>query len=125
MRYAIVEGGVVVNVATSEQPLEDNWIASETAAIGDLYDGETFIRPVPAVEVPASVSMRQARLALLAAGLLGQVEQAMQSASAADQIEWEYATEVRRDSPLVASMTAALGWSSEQVDNLFGAAAAL
>ena len=123
MRYAIVEGGVVVNVAASEQALEGNWIASETAAIGDLYDGEKFVRPEPAVEVPGSVSMRQARLALLAAGLLDQVEVAMQSASQAEQIEWEYATEVRRDSPLVTSMTAALGWSSEQVDQLFIAAA--
>ena len=123
MRYAIVNDGVVVNVAASERPLEANWIASETAAIGDLYDGQQFTRPEPPVVVPASVSMRQARLALLDAGLLDDVDAAMSGASPADRIEWEYATEVRRDSALVASMTVALGWSAAQVDDLFCAAA--
>lgn len=123
MRYAIVSDGVVVNVAESEQALEVNWIASDTAAIGDLYDGQQFTRPDP--PVPSIVSMRQARLALLQADLLDDVETAMASASRADQIEWEYATEVRRDSALVVSMTAALGWSSTQVDDLFRVAQTL
>ena len=124
MRYAIVNDGVVVNVATSEHPLESHWIASETAAIGDIYDGQGFTRPEPPVVVPAIVSMRQARLALLDAGLLDDVDAAMSGASPADQIEWEYATEVRRDSALVASMTSALGLSAAQVDDLFCAAQA-
>lgn len=125
MRYAIIQNGVVVNVAVSEQALESNWIASETAAIGDLYDGQSFTRPQQPDPVPEVVSMRQARLALLQADLLDDVETAMASASRADQIEWEYATEVRRDSALVVSMTAALGWSSTQVDNLFRVAQTL
>ena len=125
-RYAIIDGGVVVNMAAADAPLEDNWVASDVAQIGWLYaDGEFSPPPEPPVPVPAAVSMRQARLALLAAGLLDQVETAMAGASAADQIEWEYATEVRRDSPLVASMTAALGWTAGQVDDLFVAAASL
>lgn len=75
--------------------------------------------------VPSAVSMRQARLALLNSGVLAQVNTAMQSAGQAEQIEWEYASEVRRDSPLVISMGAALGLNDEQLDALFISAGGL
>jgi hypothetical protein len=74
---------------------------------------------------PESVSMRQARLALLGAGLLAQVDAAIQQGAEADKIEWEYATEVRRDSALVANMAAAFGLTEVHLDDLFFAAAAL
>ena len=70
------------------------------------------------------VSMRQARLALLEAGLLDQVEAAL--AAIEDplmrqraQIEWEYATEVRRDSPWVGAIADALALSPDAFDQLF------
>ena len=76
---------------------------------------------VPAV--PEVVTMRQARLALLGAGLLAQVNTAMTNMPGAEgdaaRIEWEYAKEVRRDSPLVAELSAAFGWTSAQLDDLF------
>lgn len=75
---------------------------------------------------PTTVSMRQARLALLGAGLLPQVEAAFDQMDEPDKsaatIEWEYATELRRDHPLVASLAAALGLTEQQVDDLFIAA---
>ena len=41
MRYAIVEDGEVVNVVIADEPLDDNWIESDTARMGQLYaDGE-------------------------------------------------------------------------------------
>ena len=41
MRFAIIENNKVVNVALAEQPLNDNWIASSDAFIGQIYkDGE-------------------------------------------------------------------------------------
>ena len=46
MRYAIVENGVVVNVAKSDSPLKSNWIKSDTANKKDLYDGDVFSSPV-------------------------------------------------------------------------------
>lgn len=80
--------------------------------------------------VPSAVtviSMRQARLALLEAGLLDQVEAAL--AAIEDplmrqraQIEWEYAAEVRRDSPWVVAIAEALELSPEALDALFTAA---
>ena len=44
MKYAIVEDGKVVNLAVSEEPLAENWIASDTAGIGDLYQVGEFIK---------------------------------------------------------------------------------
>ena len=84
---------------------------------------------LPPSTVPAAVSMRQARLALLQAGLLAQVDAAIASMPGVDgeaaRIEWEYATEVRRDSPLVDGLAAALSLTPEQLDNLFETGAAL
>ena len=79
---------------------------------------------VPAVvAVPEVVTMRRARLALLGAGLLAQVNTAVANMPGAEgdaaRIEWEYAQEVRRDSPLVAALSAAFGWTSAQLDDLF------
>lgn len=78
---------------------------------------------------PKVISMRQARLALLGAGLLPGVDAAIAAMTGTEgdaaRIEWEYAQEVRRDSPLLAGMIAALGLTTEQVDGLFVAAAGL
>lgn len=81
----------------------------------------------PLAPVPQSVSMRQARLALLQAGLLDQVDVAIAAivdsmARQRAQITWEYSPKVSRDDPLVFQLTAAFGLSEEQVDNLFRAA---
>jgi len=83
----------------------------------------------PPSDVPQAVSMRQARLALLGAGLLSQVNTAIASMPGAEgeaaRIEWEYAQEVRRDSALVQSLVPALGMNDTGLDALFTAAAAL
>lgn len=75
--------------------------------------------------IPNSVSMRQARLALLGSGLLDAVELAIQSAGPAAKIEWEYAQEVQRSAGLVPAMAAALGMTDAQIDALFLQASAL
>ena len=70
--------------------------------------------------VPAKISMRQARLALLGAGLLVTVTDAI--ATGTDEtlkIEWEYATEVERDWTSLIAMATALGLTELQLDNLF------
>lgn len=73
--------------------------------------------------VPASITPRQARLALLDAGMLTSVDAALASLpepqKTSAQIEWEYATSVERNSPLVESLGSALGLTSTQIDGLF------
>ncbi len=75
--------------------------------------------------IPSVVSMRQARLALLQGGLLDAVNAAIASADEAVRIEWEYATEVRRDHALVQTLSVALGLTELQLDELFTLAATL
>ncbi len=81
------------------------------------------IDPSIGANVPTVVSMRQARLALLQAGLLGVVEQAIDALESpgreAARIEWEYAQEVRRDSPMTLLLAGGLSLSEEQIDQLF------
>lgn len=128
MKKYLLDGNVIEPnkpFAYNDLQYAANWTQlatpEEIAAIGMV---ECIEPPAPLV-VPESVSMRQARLALLGAGLLDSVNAAIASLSQAAQIEWEYATEVRRDSQLVAGMTQALGLTSAQLDDLFTQAASL
>jgi hypothetical protein len=81
------------------------------------------------VTIPVSVTMRQARLALLGAGLLNTVTTAINSLPSpqkeAAQIEWEYSQEVHRDKELVGMLAPILGLSDAQIDALFITASAL
>lgn len=79
-----------------------------------------------ATQIPSEVTMRQARLALLQSGLLAQVDAAVASMPGEDaRIEWEFSTKVERNRPLVQSLTAALGLTEAQLDDLFALAATL
>lgn len=79
----------------------------------------------PPAAVPREVTAYQARIALLDAGLLGDVEALMGSleVTPAAKIAWEYATVWLRDSVFIAELAPALGLTSEQIDALFIAAA--
>lgn len=89
------------------------------------WSGVPVAPPVPEPPaVPVSISPLQARRALLAAGLLDDVEAALAEAPRETQLAWEYAVEVRRDDPMLFSVAAALGLTAGQVDALFLAAVA-
>lgn len=79
--------------------------------------------------IPAVVTMRQARLALHAAGLLQSVEDAIEAMPEPERtearIEWDYASEVRRDSVFTASIGAAIGLDGTPLNDLFTYAAQL
>lgn len=85
--------------------------------------------PVVVPGVPQVVTMRQARLALLGAGLLPLVDGAINALPdpprTAARIEWDYSNEVHRDKPFVQMLGTALGLTGEQLDNLFTQAAQL
>ena len=75
---------------------------------------------------PKVVTMRQARLALLQGGLLQTVQDAIANGTdEAMKIEWEYATEVKRDWASLVTLTTTLGMTSQELDNLFQLASTL
>ena len=70
--------------------------------------------------VPVVITMRQGRLALLNVGLLTTVTDAITGGTdEALKIEWEYATEMKRDWPSLVAMATALGMTEADIDNLF------
>lgn len=87
----------------------------------------TALIPAPVIVdgVPQTVTMRQARLALLSAGLLDLVTEAVAGAGQAAQIEWEYASDVGRNATLIQSLAGVMGLTDEQLDGLFVLAATL
>ena len=87
------------------------------------------VPPVEVNGVPQTVTMRQARLALLGAGKLSLVDAAIdgmpEPQKSAARIEWEYSNEVQRNNSFVSALGPALGMTEEQIDQLFIAAAKL
>ena len=75
--------------------------------------------------VPQQVTMRQARLALLSAGLLDDVEMVIAAAGRPAQLEWEYAAVVERSNPAVAAVQQQESLTDAQIDDLFREAAKL
>jgi hypothetical protein len=78
---------------------------------------------------PQAVTMRQARLALLKAGMLETVDAAILEMPGIDgeaaRVEWEYAQEIRRDNPLIAAVANQMGMDDAALDALFRVAAEL
>lgn len=132
----IIQGGVVVNtiVATIEEAQaafpDAVCIPGDLGAIGWLWDGETLTPPPPEPPVvPSAVTMRQARLALLGAGLLDDIDAAINGLPSpqkeAARIEWEYSQEVQRHNGFVSVLAPMLGLTEAQTDALFIGAATL
>lgn len=136
MRYAIIDGDQVANVALADDPefaAAQGWLACpDDVGPGWGYSAGTFTPPAAndnGPVVPESVSRRQAKRALLDAGLLHLVDTAIAGMPSPQreraEIDWAEAVEFRRDSPLVAFLGASLGLTSAQIDALFIAAAAI
>lgn len=131
-RFAIIDAGRVTNHAEADADFaaSQGWIPARNSRIGDLWDGEVFTPPPPPPPVvPSAVTMRQARLALLGAGLLDDVDAAINALPSpqkeAARIEWEYSQEVQRHNGLVSVLAPSLGLTPEQTDALFVQAAKL
>jgi hypothetical protein len=131
--YYKTENGVVQSVIVADADVIDagvlgtGWVQAPGdthPVIGYAPTADGFTPPIP-----TAVTMRQARLALLAAGLLPSVDTTIaalpEPQKSAAKIEWEYSQEVQRHNGFVSVLAPALGLSDEQIDALFVAAGAL
>jgi len=133
MRAAIIQDGIVINIAEADADFAEaqGWIVSDDAAIGDTWDGESFIKPpTPPAPVPASVTRRQAREALLNIGLLDDVEMVINSIEDETErkraeIYWLDSATFERSHPMLIQIASAVGLTDAEIDELFVAAAAL
>lgn len=139
--YQIKSNGVWTGATMDVAPtdgLADGWVRADAPPMLDvgqcaIFAGDSWViydaEPAVVVPVPAEVTMRQARLALLAAGKLAAVDAAINALpdppKTAALIEWEYSNAVRRDSQFVALLGPALGLDAAGLDALFIAAAKL
>lgn len=83
-------------------------------------DGSWGIPPAP---VPEVVTMRQARQAMLNAGILGQVDSLIAAMPGEEgesaRIDWNHARDVKRDWPLIGALGPQMGLTEQQIDGLF------
>lgn len=74
--------------------------------------------------IQKTITLRQARLYLLSINLLDDLENII-SQNRAYQIEWEYANQIERESPLVKILGQALVLNDERIDEMFTEASKL
>jgi len=124
-----LEDLAVVDVASGVVDVPGHPSAPPEAVTAGVIDWGQREPRVPAAVVPRAVTMRQARLALLGAGLLPTVATAIAALPEPQRsvatIEWEYSQEVHRDRALIQALGPLLGLTNTQIDALFTAAAAL
>ncbi|WP_157352245.1 hypothetical protein [Aliarcobacter butzleri] len=68
--------------------------------------------------IPKTITLRQARLYLLSIELLDDLEEIINQ-NRAYQIEWEYANNIERESPLVKILGQTLNLDDTAIDNMF------
>lgn len=144
-KYAIVRDGVVISSVvwdgdaamwqppightaipvTSDLPVGVGWHVSDDGTMTP----PTVMEPPVEASVPRLVTMRQARLALLAINRLGDVPYAIDTLTGNERemarVEWEYSAVVERHSPAALLVASALGIDDKALDDLFIAAAKL
>lgn len=100
-----------------------------TEEYSGLEDDKWVIRTIdPSTlppQVPDSVTPRQVRLLLLQQNLLTEVEALIAQQDEATKISWQYASEFRRNDPLLNQLAQNLNLTQEQIDQFFISASAI
>lgn len=130
-RYAIVENGIVTNIATgdAEWAAKVDAVQSDEAQIGWRYENGVFTDPTPATAPPPARIVRitavQAELALLQWDMLDAIEAYILTLPRATQIRWRRMQVLERDDATLTEAWAARGGTADQLDALFALGATL
>lgn len=126
-RFLVIADGRVINTVEAEAEIEGAplMIPSDTGQIGDLYDEAAGTFTAPPAPVPESVSARQFKVALIRTGLWDAINAAVSAADIETQVTWATAQVFERSNPMLVAMVAALGYTAEQVDDVFRLAGSL
>lgn len=117
----------VLSTEIAPPPFEDGQQAlflAGTWVIEDIPNPEPDPVPDP-VPLPLAVTPWQIRKALNAVGLRASVEAAVAASDQTTKDAWQYATEFRRDNPLVNGVALALGKTEAELDAVFNLAVTL
>lgn len=117
----LIKDNKIIATATDDYAGSEKTISAP--ADFDINLNYQIIDGAAVVQACQIITMRQARLVLLAHELLSQVESAIVTAE--HKIWWEYSTVVERNHPLVCSALDSLGKSADEIDALFAEAAGL
>lgn len=110
------EQGVIVSAYGNLQPgIAEEWLENDDPEL------LAFLNPPP--PIPQEVTMRQARLALLDAGLLDDVEAAVNAIPGIDgeraRIEWNFSNTVKKNQPITQMLASVIGLTPQQIDDMF------
>lgn len=108
--------GQIVGAYSNLQPgYAEEWI--------DDNDPELLAYLNPPPPIPTEVTMRQARLALLEAGLLDDVEAAVNAIPGINgeraRIEWSFSNTVKKNQPITQMLAQVIGLTPQQIDDMF------
>ncbi len=116
------------NIPNPNIEVEDEvWQEALSINANCYEDGKFIVKDFRTVEeiaeyekslIPKTITLRQARLYLLSIGLLDDLENII-SQNRAYQIEWEYANQIEKESPLVSIMGQTLNLDDTAIDNMF------
>ena len=122
-RAMIIQSGLVINTTDSKNLIHPNdllMVYSNTASIGDLWDGVNFSKPAPVpTPVPQSISPAQMRVALINTNLFDRVTSAVASGDQKMKIWWEFSTAFERNNVYVVAMATQLNVTDKELDDLF------
>ena len=109
-----LNANTAVNLLPNGQPDLSGFSEPTKSILQSAFNAGSYIDlpDEPITPVPREIDSRRLRLALLELGLLDSIEQSVNTLGEAARIEWEYATIIKEDHPIVVALSQDLGAST-------------